>query len=117
MSYSIAANTPVAGAAQGSFIDDLTDRMSSSNIYLHVLAEVGQWPKSQAIKRISKIVVHTGAIIDSVRITYLLKNGDEVLVKHGGDGGTAGETILIGGDFISFFLGDPTFAHFGNYRK
>jgi hypothetical protein len=60
---------------------------------------VGQWPKDVFIVRITKIVVYTGAIIDSVRITYLLSNGGSATVKHGGDGGKVGLDVSLNGNF------------------
>ncbi|KAI9442704.1 hypothetical protein H4582DRAFT_2055094 [Lactarius indigo] len=61
------------GSAQGTFIDDLTS------------PGVGQWPKTQAIRKITNVVVYTGDIIDSVRITYDVENGGvitPVTVQH-----------------------------------
>ena len=48
---------------------------------------MGQWPKDVAIVRITKIVVFTGVIVDSVRITYLLSDNTNKTVQHGGNGG------------------------------
>ena len=36
MSYGVAVNTQIAGAAQGNFVDDLTTRMSFPTLYLVV---------------------------------------------------------------------------------
>ncbi|KAH9170398.1 hypothetical protein EDB89DRAFT_1977827 [Lactarius sanguifluus] len=46
------SNTRLAGSPQGTFLDDLTNRTT------------------QAIKKINRIVVYSGEVIDSVRITY-----------------------------------------------
>ncbi|KAH9060343.1 hypothetical protein EDB83DRAFT_2520344 [Lactarius deliciosus] len=89
MSYTVAANIRLAGSAQGNFLDDLTSQ------------NVGQWPKTQAIKKITNVVVYTGDIIDSVRITYDVENGgiiSPVTVQHGGNGGIPSLTFAIGGD-------------------
>lgn len=76
MAYSFAANTRLAGAANGNFLDDLTN------------PGVGQWPRTQAIKRITRIVVFAGGIIDSVRITYQVENAaGPITIQHGGPGG------------------------------
>ena len=37
MSYGVAVNTQIAGAAQGDFLDDLTTSMSFPTLYLVVL--------------------------------------------------------------------------------
>ncbi len=126
MSYSIAANTRLAGSSQGNFLDDLTNRTSfltswstsprCCNTYPRILANVGQWPKTQAIKKISNIVVYTGDIVDSVRITYDVENSgvvSPVTVQHGGNGGTPTLTFDIGGNILSFgvqFLFTPGIA-------
>ncbi|KAI9433288.1 hypothetical protein H4582DRAFT_2082447 [Lactarius indigo] len=89
MSYSVATNTRLAGSPQGNFLDDLTN------------PNVGQWPKTQAIKRITKIVVYSGDIIDSVRITYDVENCgvvSPVTVQHGGNGGLPTLTVDVGAD-------------------
>jgi len=84
MSHGIVAHTRLAGAALGNFLDDLTN------------PNIGQWPKDQAIRRIARIAVYSGTIIDSVRITYEMK-GDgpirAITVQHGGSGG--GESLNI----------------------
>ncbi len=124
MSHGVAANTRLAGAAQGNFLDDLTNRMSFQhqipsccyNICSRILANVGQWPKDQAIRRISKIVVYTGAIIDSVRITYEMTSGEPITVQHGGDGGAESLNFELTGNF-HFNFGSSKFTHCRNYRK
>ncbi|KAH9162474.1 hypothetical protein EDB89DRAFT_2079661 [Lactarius sanguifluus] len=76
MAYSIAANSRLAGSAKGNFLDDLTN------------PRVGQWPKTQAIKRITRIAVFAGGIVDSLRITYQVDNvPTPITVQHGGPGG------------------------------
>ncbi|KAH9040215.1 hypothetical protein EDB84DRAFT_1476195 [Lactarius hengduanensis] len=89
MSYSIAANTRLAGSPQGTFLDDLTN------------PNVGQWPKTQAIRAITGIVVYSGEIIDSVRITYAVENSgiiSPVTVQHGGNSGTPTLTFDVSAD-------------------
>jgi hypothetical protein len=54
---------------------------------IHTLEDVGEWPKTLAIKRISRIVVYSGDVIDSLRITYELTSGTAKTMQHGGDGG------------------------------
>ena len=111
MAYSIVAHTRLAGSVQGTFLDDLTNRMSlptsiSSRFYItypRILAGVGQWPKTQAIKKISKIVVHAGEIVDSVRITYQVENAPTpITVQHGGTGGSQAISFEIGGKILFF---------------
>ncbi|KAH9162472.1 hypothetical protein EDB89DRAFT_1911799 [Lactarius sanguifluus] len=88
MSFTVAANIRLAGSAQGNFLDDLTSQ------------NIGQWPKTQAIKKITNVVVYTGDIVDSVRITYDVKNGgiiSPVTVQHGGNGGIPSLTFAVGG--------------------
>ncbi|KAH9044182.1 hypothetical protein EDB84DRAFT_1436081 [Lactarius hengduanensis] len=87
MSFTVAANIRLAGSAQGNFLDDLTS--------------IGQWPKTQAIKKITNVVVYTGDIIDSVRITYDVENAgviSPVTVQHGGNGGIPSLTFAVGAD-------------------
>ncbi|KAH9062375.1 hypothetical protein EDB87DRAFT_1606781 [Lactarius vividus] len=86
MSYTVAANIRLAGSAQGNFLDDLTSQ------------NVGQWPKTQAIKKITNVVVYTGDIVDSVRVTYDLENASPVTVQHGGNGGIPSLSFAIGAD-------------------
>ncbi|KAI9459714.1 hypothetical protein BJY52DRAFT_1265271 [Lactarius psammicola] len=89
MAYSIASNTRLAGSSQGNFLDDLTN------------PNVGQWPKTQAIRKITNIVVYSGDIIDSIRITYDVENGgvvNPVTVQHGGNGGSQTLAFDIGAD-------------------
>ncbi|PPQ97745.1 hypothetical protein CVT26_001777 [Gymnopilus dilepis] len=86
MSSGVAVNTSLAGAAQGSFINDLTN------------PSVGQWPQALAIKRISKIDVCSGDIIDSISITYEMTNGTEVVQRHGGEGGVPSLSVVLGAE-------------------
>ncbi|KAH9070956.1 hypothetical protein EDB83DRAFT_2517527 [Lactarius deliciosus] len=89
MAYSIASNTRLAGSPQGTFLDDLTS------------PTVGQWPKTQAIKKINSIVVYSGEVIDSLRITYDVENNgviSPVTVRHGGTGGSQTLSFNIGAD-------------------
>jgi hypothetical protein len=118
MSCSIVAHTRLAGSAQGTFLDDLTNRMSSPtstssrfyNTYPRILAGVGQWPKTQAIKKISKIAVYAGDIVDSVRITYQVENAPTpITVQHGGPGGAQAISFEIGGNML--FSGVQIFVH------
>ncbi|KAF8259495.1 hypothetical protein EI94DRAFT_1813248 [Lactarius quietus] len=72
MAYSIVVNTRFAGSDKGTFLDDLTNSVTST----------------PAKKKITKIVVHGGNIIDSVKITYKEENSlAPVTVLHGGPGG------------------------------
>ncbi|KAI9442719.1 hypothetical protein H4582DRAFT_2203553 [Lactarius indigo] len=88
MSFTVAANIRLAGSAQGTFLDDLTN------------PNVGKWPKTQAIKKITNVVVYTGEIIDSVRITYDVDNGagvtSPVTVQHGGNSGAQNLSFALG---------------------
>ncbi|KAI9442705.1 hypothetical protein H4582DRAFT_1305328 [Lactarius indigo] len=85
MAYSIAANSRLAGSAKGNFLDDLTN------------PGVGQWPKTQAINRITRIVVFAGGIVDSLRITYQINNvPNPITVQHGGPGGAEALNFEIG---------------------
>jgi len=113
MAYSVAANTRLAGSAKGNFLDDLTNRMSfptstSSCCYNadpRVLAGVGQWPKTQAIQRITKIAVFAGGIVDSLRITYQLENvPTPITVQHGGPGGAEALNFEIRGNNYLFLV-------------
>jgi hypothetical protein len=55
------------------------------NTFIHTLANVGGWPQSDNILRITRIVVYAGpTFIDSVEITYLLTGGPLKTVVHGG---------------------------------
>ena len=65
-----------------------------------ILASVGQWPQALAIKRISKIDVCSGDIIDSISITYEMTNGTEVVQRHGGEGGVPSLSVVLGGNVI-----------------
>ena len=115
MPYSIAVHTGLAGSASGTFLDDLTNRMLSPTpissrfhftilAYPLIIAGVGKWPSTQAITRICKIVVYSGAIIDSVRITYELENtATPITITHGGPHGHETLSFEIGGN-NSFLL-------------
>jgi len=60
---------------------------------------VGQWPKTQAIKRITRIAVFIGEIVDSVRITYEVENASApITVQHGGPGGGQATNFEISAD-------------------
>ena len=75
------------------------------------LANVGQWPKTQAIQKITKIVVFSGTIIDSVRITYQIVNSSTpITIQHGGPGGGQNLSFDIGGDIL-FLMYDFLFTH------
>jgi len=83
MSHGVVAQTQFAGSTKGTYVDDL--------------ARVGNWPRAQDIKRITKITVYKGAIIDRLVITYQV--GDAfVTVQHGGDTGNVQPDINIGND-------------------
>ncbi|KAI9453130.1 hypothetical protein BJY52DRAFT_1399707 [Lactarius psammicola] len=87
MSYSVAANSRLAGSAKGNFLDDLTN------------PGVGQWPKTQAIKKITRIAVWAGGIVDSMRVTYQVENvPSPITVQHGGPGGAEVLSFDIGVD-------------------
>jgi hypothetical protein len=108
MSHGVAVNTRIAGAAQGNFLDDLTTRMSfptsdlrRSAITLASYILVGQWPRPNAILRITNVVVNVGAVIDSVKITYNTSSGSQT-VTHGGSGGKEGLNFSLTGKFICF---------------
>ncbi|KAH8997702.1 hypothetical protein EDB86DRAFT_2828790 [Lactarius hatsudake] len=106
MSFTVAANIRLAGSAQGNFLDDLTSQ------------NVGQWPKTQAIKKITNVVVYTGDIIDSVRITYDVENGgviSPVTVQHGGNGGIPSLTFAVGG-IASLTADEKLIAVYGSPR-
>ncbi|KAN0129561.1 hypothetical protein V8E53_012557 [Lactarius tabidus] len=76
MAFSITVNTRFAGSPKGTFLEDLTDLV------------VGQSTGAPNSKKISKIAVYAGGIIDSVRITYKAENVPTPLtVQHGGPGG------------------------------
>jgi hypothetical protein len=60
---------------------------------------VGAWPKDVAIVRITRIMVYTGAVVDSVRITYLLTNNQTKTVDHGGQGGKVALDVSLDGSF------------------
>lgn len=62
---------------------------------------MGQWPKDVAIVRITRIVVYTGAIVDSVRVTYLLTNSQSITVQHGGTGGKVALDFTLSGKFYA----------------
>ena len=47
----------------------------------------GKWPRPNEIRRISKIEIWKGNVIDSVRITYETSSGTIGPITHGGDGG------------------------------
>lgn len=51
------------------------------------------------IVRITRIVVFSGDIIDSVRITYLLSDSKIVTVQHGGGGGQVTLDVSLNGNF------------------
>jgi hypothetical protein len=59
---------------------------------------VGEWPKDLAIERITRVVVYTGAIVDSVRITYQTTGGPKT-VQHGGNGGLPTLDFSLTGNF------------------
>jgi len=80
MSHGVAVNTRIAGTAQGDFRDDLTT--------------IGQWPRPNAIRRITKIAVNTGSVIDSVKITYDTSSGPQT-VTHGGSGGQENLSFVL----------------------
>lgn len=116
MSYGVAVNTRLVGAVYGDFQDDLTNRMSFPTSRLVVLlyntcilANVGEWPKDLAIRRISKIVVHAGYIVDGFAITYELTNGNTVTVQHGGTGGGERLNRTLAGDFLFYLLMSEAF--------
>ncbi|KAH9062371.1 hypothetical protein EDB87DRAFT_1606767 [Lactarius vividus] len=91
MAYSIAANSRLAGSAKGNFLDDLTNPV------------IGQWPKTQAIKRITRISVFAGGIVDSLRITYQVENAPApITVQHGGPGGAEALSFEIGGNIFCY---------------
>jgi len=56
---------------------------------------VGAWPNDLAIAKITKITVFTGEVIDSVRITYKLTNGQSTEIIHGGNGGKVAKDMPI----------------------
>jgi hypothetical protein len=68
-----------------------------------MLANVGQWPKTQAIRRISHIEVYSGWIVDSVRITYDMVAGGTKTVQHGGPGGSKKLDISLAGNLLFYF--------------
>jgi hypothetical protein len=84
MSYSVAANTKLYGDKKGNFLDDLTN------------PSIGQWPRIQGIKKITRIAIYSGNIIDCMRVTYLLENGSTPTILHGGSGGNQTLAFDIG---------------------
>jgi hypothetical protein len=64
---------------------------------------VGQWPRPNTIRRIIRIVVYAGNIIDSVRITYETI-GAPATVTHGGAGGQETLSFDLDGKFICFWV-------------
>jgi hypothetical protein len=68
-----------------------------------ILANVGEWPKDLAIRRIAKIVVHAGYIVDGVTITYELTNDKTVTVQDGGTGGGERLNLTLTGNFLFYF--------------
>jgi hypothetical protein len=75
-------------------------------LHLHPwIATVGQWPKQQAILRISHIEVYSGWIVDSVRITYDMLAGGTQTVQHGGPGGTKKLDISLAGNLFILLFG------------
>lgn len=65
---------------------------------------MGGWPKGVAIVRITNIAVYTGAVVDSVRITYQLTNNQTTTIVHGGNGGKVALDVPLAGSFY-FVLG------------
>ena len=122
MSYSVAANTPLVGDFKGNYQDDLTNRMlfryqlrlAVTMLSPHTLANVGQWPKTQAIQKVTKVVVFAGTIIDSMRITYKVVNSaTPITIQHGGPGGVQNLSFDIGGNIISLMYN--FFVHSRNH--
>jgi len=73
---SITNNTRFAGSAKGTFLVDLTS------------PAIGESTDNPAAKRITKIVVYAGGVVDSVRITYKVEGAPvPITVQHGGPGG------------------------------
>ena len=68
-----------------------------------MLANVGQWPKERAIRRISHIEVYSGWVVDSVRITYDMMAGGTKTVQHGGPGGSKKLDISLAGNILFYF--------------
>jgi hypothetical protein len=66
-------------------------------------SDVGQWPKTLAIKRISRIVVYSGDVVDSLRITYELTTGPAKTIQHGGNGGRMSLNFPIAGNLCFIF--------------
>ena len=84
------------------------------SILTHDIAGIGQWPKTQAIKKINKIVVYAGSIVDSVRVTYQVENAPApVTVQHGGNGGFEALSFEIGGR--TYILASKFFVYPRNY--
>ena len=71
---------------------------------------VGQWPRANTIRRIIKVVVYAGNIIDSVRITYETI-GAPATVTHGGNGGQESLSFTLDGEFICFWVLVFKFVH------
>ena len=70
---------------------------------------VGQWPRPNTIRKIIRIVVYSGNIIDSVRITYETI-GAPATVRHGGAGGQETLSFDLDREFICFWV--FKFVHF-----
>lgn len=76
-------------------------RLAVTMLSPRTLANVGQWPKTEAIQKITKIVVFAGTIIDSMRITYQIVNSTTpITIQHGGPGGVQNLSFDIGGNIL-----------------
>ena len=72
---------------------------------IHISASIGQWPKDQAIRRISRIAVYSWDVIDSIKVTYEMKGDGPIramTVQHGGHGGRESLNIELTGYSILF---------------
>jgi hypothetical protein len=74
MSHGVVAQTRFAGSTDGIYADDLV--------------RAGKWPRTQAIRRITKVEAYKieGSIIDALKITYQV--GDRTVTEHHGGSST-----------------------------
>ncbi|KAI9442701.1 hypothetical protein H4582DRAFT_2203463 [Lactarius indigo] len=94
MSYTVAANIRLAGSAQGTFIDDLTS------------PGVGQWPKTQAIRKITNVVVYTWRLLSipsgSLMMWRTAVSSLRLPCNTVATGGIPSLTFAVGGNILFF---------------
>jgi len=82
--------SPVAHFMSNSSATDYTltpeiGRAGQYSLPFNDWAEVGGWPETQNIDRISRIEISHGDVVDGIRISYQLKTGKTVTKTHGAD--------------------------------